>query len=495
MAAEGMAEVSRGHSTGKPGRAEHAGQGSSGGFGDVMDQQSQQLAFDYQGTGAAWLTGDQGSQAAPAPSGTAALAQGLMEAVVAPENLRRARRRVKANGGSPGVDGMTVHELGPYWDEQGAAIVASLLEGSYQPQPVRRAEIPKPGGGVRAQGAPVGIPTVVDRFLQQAILQVLEPLYDPTFSEASYGYRPGRSAHQAIRAAQGHVAGGKGWVVDLDLEQFFDRVNHDLLLSRLAQRIGDRRLLRLIRRYLQAGVMCHGVVVERYEGTPQGGPLSPLLANILLDEFDRELTRRGHAFCRYADDCNIYVSSRRAGERVMASVSQWLERKLRLKVNLAKSGVDRPGRRTFLGFRLWGRQVRIGIAPRSLAAFKAELRKITQRRRGITLHQLIQEINQKSMGWVSYYAIAAAKSHCRELDGWLRRRLRCFIWKQWKTWRKRAQALCRAGVDRHLAYALCAGRRGPWSVSHHTALQQAVPNQYLAQQGYRSLYERFLALA
>jgi len=347
-----------------------------------------QLAFVWEEAGEAQPGTTQGPNRAPATDGTAALTpEPLMEAVVSADNMRRALKRVKANKGSPGSDGMKVSELTEHLQTHWPSLREQLLTGTYQPQPVKRVEIPKPDGGKRL----LGIPTVVDRLVQQAILQVLDPLYDPTFSPSSYGFRPGKSAHQALEAARKHMAEGKDWVVDLDLEKFFDRVNHDLLMGRLAKRVADKRLLRLIRGYLEAGVMLNGVVVERDEGTPQGGPLSPLLANVLLDDLDKELERRGLAFCRYADDCNIYVQSQRAGERVMASVTRYLETKLKLKVNRAKSAVDRPHRRKFLGFTLRRRngEVALSIAAKSKKRFMDTVRRITKRNRGVRLERVI----------------------------------------------------------------------------------------------------------
>lgn len=457
-----------------------------------MEQKTGQLALDFSQEGEARTGEVGGTQSWAAHSEPRTLAQGLMEAVVEPRNMRLALKRVKSNKGSAGVDGMTVNDLSAYLGEHWLEIRASLLDGSYVPQAVRRVEIPKPDGGVRQ----LGIPTVVDRLIQQAIHQILEPLYDPSFSASSYGFRPGKSAHQALRAAREHVASGKGWVVDLDLEKFFDRVNHDVLMSRLARRIGDKRLLTLIRRYLEAGVMSGGVVMDRVEGTPQGGPLSPLLANILLDDFDKELERRGHAFCRYADDCNIYVASRRAAERVMASLTEFLETKLKLRVNRAKSAVARPFERKFLGMRIVGAaKAHISLAPKSLLRFKQTIRRITKRNRGVSLVQIIRELNQATMGWVNYFALASVKSICRDLDSWIRRRLRCFIWKQWKTYANRTQHLRKAGVGPWLAWGIASGKHGPWNVSGSPALTRAIPNKYLEEHGYKSLLDRFLALA
>jgi RNA-directed DNA polymerase len=457
-----------------------------------MEQKILQLALDFGQEGEAHTGGVGGTQSPAARLESRTLAQSLMEAVVSPWNMRRALKRVRANKGSGGVDGMSVDDLPAYLVEHWPCIRASLLDGSYAPEAVRRVEIPKPAGGVRQ----LGIPTVLDRLIQQAIHQILEPLYDPSFSSSSYGFRPGRSAHQALKAAREHVASGKGWVVDLDLEKFFDRVNHDVLMSRLARRIGDKRLLKLIRRYLEAGVLLEGVVMTRVEGTPQGGPLSPLLANILLDEFDKELERRGHAFCRYADDCNIYVSSRRAAERVMSSLTHFLETRLKLRVNRTKSAVARPYERKFLGMRIVGAaKAHISLAPKSLLRLKTTIRRITKRNRGVSLTRLLCELNQATMGWVNYFALAAVKSICRDLDSWIRRRLRCFIWKQWKTYANRLHHLRKAGVGPWLAWGMVSGKHGPWNASGSPALTRAVPNQYLEEQGYKSLLERYLTLA
>jgi len=415
-----------------------------------------------------------------------------MEAVVAADNLRRALRRVRANKGSPGVDGMTVNELPDHLRTAWPALRAALLAGDYEPQPVKRVSIPKPDGGVRG----LGIPTVADRFIQQAMLQVLTPVYDPGFSPHSYGFRPGKSAHQALEQARRYVAEGRGWVVDLDLEQFFDRVNHDVLMGRLAKGIGDRRVLRLIRRYLEAGVLLNGVVIEREEGTPQGGPLSPLLANILLDEWDKELERRGHRFCRYADDCNIYVRSQRAGERVLASVSGWLEQRLRLRVNDAKSAVGRPNERPFLGYRIIGAATaRLSIAPKSVARAKATIRRITGRNRGVSLGRVLAELGTFTDGWVGYYWQARTPSVFQSLDEWIRRRLRCYQWKQWKTVHRRASELRKAGVGRYLAWGTAYDGPGLWRAAGSPALTRALPNAVLVQRGYRSLLLRYQSLA
>jgi RNA-directed DNA polymerase len=415
-----------------------------------------------------------------------------MEEVVCGPNLRRALKRVQGNKGSPGVDGMTVQELPGYLRQEWPRLREELLNGSYRPQPVKRVELRKPDGGVRQ----LGIPTVADRFIQQALLQVLDPLYDPTLSPFSYGFRTGKSAHQAVAQGREHVAAGYEWVVDLDLEKFFDRVNHDLLMGRLAKRIGDKRVLRLIRRYLEAGVLLNGVVVERWEGTPQGGPLSPLLANVLLDDLDRELQRRGHRFVRYADDCDIYVRSQRAGERVMASVTRFLERRLRLKVNAAKSAVARPGERTFLGFRIWGRaEVRLRVAPESVKRAKETIRRITKRNRGVSLERVLEELRTFTNGWVGYFWYARTPSVFQALDQWIRRRLRCYRWKQWKWPRTRARELRKVGIGPWLAWGTAYDGPGLWRAAGSPALAQALPNRRLAALGFHSLYERYKTLA
>jgi len=457
-----------------------------------MRQNTRQLAFDWERAGEATPLPDGGPNSRSAPERTGALAQGFMEAVVAAENMRRALARVQANKGAPGVDGMTVQEMPAYLKQEWPRLREDLLGGSYQPQAVRRVEIPKPEGGKRE----LGIPTVVDRLIQQAILQVLDPLYDSTFSPHSYGFRVGKSAHQALDQALEYVVNGRDWVVDLDLEQFFDRVNHDLLMGRLARRIGDKRLLKLIRRYLEAGVLLNGVVVERWEGTPQGGPLSPLLANILLDEMDRELERRGHRFCRYADDCTIYVRSQRAGERVMASVTRFLERKLRLKVNRAKSAVDRPWRREFLGYRVFrGANARLSVAPGSLKRAKDTIRRITKRNRGVSLDSVLQELGVFTDGWVGYFWHARTPSVFQNLDKWIRRRLRCYQWKLWKTPRNRAHQLRKAGVDATLAWGSAYPGPRYWRTAGSPALTWALPNERLHQLGFHSLHGRYQALA
>ena len=454
-------------------------------------QTSAQLAFTLGDDGDFRRGREEGHEACPPPSDVGALAPGLMEAVVAADNMRQALKRVRANKGSPGVDGMTVDELVDYLKVAWPQVRQSLLEGIYRPQPVKRVDIPKPGGGTRQ----LGVPTVLDRLLQQAVLQVLSPLYEPTFSPHSYGFRPGKSAHQAVDAARGHVASGKKWVVDLDLEKFFDRVCHDVLMGLIRRRIKDRRVLRLIRRYLQAGVMLDGVVVERYEGTPQGGPLSPLLANIILNELDKELERRGHCFCRYADDCNIYVGSRRAGLRVMGWVTEFVERRLRLRVNRDKSAVARPWLRKFLGYRIiLQRAVGLTIAPESLERAKHKVRALTSRSRGVSVERMLRELRTFTDGWVTYFRYASARLF-KHLDRWIRRRVRCFVWKQWKKPRKRARELIRAGVEEHTAWGMAYDGPGLWRATKSPPLNSALSNARLNELGYHSLLERHKALA
>jgi RNA-directed DNA polymerase len=408
----------------------------------------------------------------------------LMEEVVARENLQAALRQVRSNHGSAGVDGMTVEELPAYLRTHWPQIREQLLTGQYEPQPIKRVEIPKPEGGVRK----LGIPTVVDRFIQQAVLQVLQPQWDPTFSEYSYGFRPGRSAHQAVAKAQQYLRQGYHWVVDIDLEKFFDRVNHDKLMGEVEKRIKDKRVLALIRRYLKAGVLAEGLVSAIDEGTPQGGPLSPLLSNLLLDQCDRELEKRGHRFVRYADDANIYVKSERAGRRVMGSVSRFLTRKLKLKVNLAKSAVARPWERKFLGFTFTaGRRPKRRIAPQALQRFKARIRQVTNRTRGINLERMIREARPYLVGWRNYFGFCEVRSILKELDSWIRRRLRCMQWKQWG--RRRYRELRKRGVSRDLAWNTTKSAHGPWRLSRSPALSFALPAAYFDSLGLPRLAE------
>jgi group II intron reverse transcriptase/maturase len=412
----------------------------------------------------------------------------VWERVLARPNLFAALKRVEANGGAPGIDGMLVSELRSYLKEHWLEIRASLDAGGYQPSPVRRVEIPKPDGGVRL----LGIPTVTDRLIQQAVAQVLTPLFEPGFSPHSYGFRPGRRAHDAVRAAQEYIREGYTWVVDVDLEKFFDRVNHDKLMARVARTVKDRRVLTLIRQYLEAGVLVNGVVLEAGEGTPQGGPLSPLLANIMLDDLDHELERRGHRFVRYADDCNIYVKSRRAGERVLSSVRQFLEQKLSLKVNEKKSAVARPSKRKFLGFSFFRRkgEVRVRIATPALDRCREKLRQLTRRTRHGRLADVLQDINQYTMGWVGYFRLADTPSVLEALDEWLRRRLRQLVWKRWKRGTTRWRELVALGVPPDQA-GLGAAGTSPWRMAVSPVVNMALSNAYWRQQGFRSLTERY----
>jgi RNA-directed DNA polymerase len=412
-----------------------------------------------------------------------------MEEVCSRENLNRAYKRVKANKGAPGTDGMGVEDLLDWLKTHKGPLLRSLLDGTYQPQPVRGVQIPKPGGGMRQ----LGIPTVVDRLVQQAIAQVLEPILDPTFSASSFGFRPARSAHQALQQAVLYTQAGLDIVVDIDLEKYFDRVNHDILMARLARHIADKRLLRITRRFLQAGMMQNGVCIRREEGTPQGGPLSPLLANLLLDDLDKELERRGHAFCRYADDCNIYVSSQTAGERVMASVTRFLEKKLKLRVNPKKSAVARTTERKFLGYRILSGG-RLGIAPASLKRMKDRVRKITRRNRGIRFEQVIEELNRFLPGWVIYFRHAQAKTALQRTDEWLRRKLRCFRLKQWKRPRTIWQRLMQAGVSRQEAANLASSGKGWWRKADTPASHQAMPNRWFDALGLVNLTQQYLLL-
>lgn len=428
-------------------------------------------------------------QASAASDPARALTVSLMEEVTDPDNLNRAYARVRANKGAPGVDGMTIAELKPWFVMHKDSFIAALLDGSYQPQPVRGVEIPKPGGGVRQ----LGIPTVVDRLVQQAILQVLEGYLDPTFSASSFGFRPGRGAHDALAQASRYVAEGRTIVVDLDLEKFFDRVNHDILMSRLARRLGDKRLLRIIRRFLEAGMLQNGVCVERYEGTPQGGPLSPLLANLLLDDLDRELDRRGHRFCRYADDCNIYVQSLAAGERVMASVTQYLEEQLQLRVNRTKSAVASVEERKFLGHRLLADGTQT-IAAKSLERAQDRVREITRRNRGVSFEQLVRELNSFLTGWVTYFRYAKAKGVLTDLGGWVRRKLRCVRLKQRKRAKSIAAFLHGLGVPWDRCWTTAACGKGWWRMAHTPATQQGMSNAWFQAQGLVNPLDRYLQL-
>jgi len=417
----------------------------------------------------------------------------LMEEVLRRENLIRAHKRVKSNKGAPGVDGMTVEELMPYCRRHWGEIKEQLLTETYEPRPVDRKEIPKPDGKGKRM---LGIPVVLDRLIQQAILQVLTPMYDPTFSENSHGFRPGRSAHDAILRSREYVNEGYSWVVDMDLEKFFDRVNHDVLMSRLARRIRDKRLLRLIRRYLQAGMMEGGIVSPRAEGTPQGGPLSPLLSNILLDELDKELEARGHRFSRYADDFNVYVKSEAAGHRVMESLTKFLEKRLRLKVNREKSAVGRPWDRKFLGYSFTDEsQPRSRIAPKSLERFKQKLKPIWKRGRGQSLKATIKRLNQIIAGWVSYYRLTELIWPLKKLDSWIRRRIRWIIWRHWKTPKTRLRNLLQRGVPMRVAKPAAYGNAGPWKCARLPGMNMAFPNRTLQRWGLKSLLDEYRRFA
>jgi RNA-directed DNA polymerase len=404
----------------------------------------------------------------------------LMEEVCGRKNCQQALARVKRNKGSAGVDGMTVEQLPAYLKQHWPAIREQLLRGTYKPQPVKRVEIPKPDGGMRQ----LGIPTVLDRFIQQAVMQVLQGRWDRTFSHSSYGFRPGRSAHQAVAKAQQYIADGYRWVVDLDLEKFFDRVNHDKLMGQIAKRINDKQLLKLIRAFLGAGVMEGGLVSPVDEGTPQGGPLSPLLSNIVLDELDRELERRGHRFVRYADDSNIYVRSRRAGERVMTSIKQFITRQLKLKVNEQKSAVARPRERKFLGFSFtWQREPKRRIAPKAIARFKQRVRELTRRTRGVSVETMVEQLGRYLTGWRGYFGFCQTPSVLQRLNGWLRRRLRSVVWKQWKRNPVRFAELRKRGMSKDLAAQTAGSTHGPWRLSNSPALAMALPNAYFASLG------------
>ena len=383
----------------------------------------------------------------------------LMEKIVSRGNMMSAYSRVYANKGAAGVDGMPVSSLMEHLRKEWGNIKKELLAGTYRPQPVLKVEIPKPGGGTRM----LGIPTALDRLIQQALHQELSPMFDPEFSDHSYGFRPGRSAHQAVKAAKGHVSSGLRWVVDIDLEKFFDRVNHDILMSRIKRKVKDRRVLSLIDKYLKAGMCEAGTVTARKEGTPQGGPLSPLLSNILLDELDKELETRGHAFCRYADDCNIYTASRRSGERVMASITKFLSKRLKLTVNQSKSKVDRPWNRSFLGYSMtFHRTPRLKAARKSVERLKAAIRQICRRGRGRNIRRVIEELTPKLRGWINYFRHAEVKGIFEELDGWIRRKLRCILWRQWKRAYTRAKNLMRLGLKEEVAWKSATNGRGPW---------------------------------
>ena len=446
----------------------------------------QELAREPIERGEAPIIGDPGAEpvVAMAEPESPAATMHLMEKVCERENLERAWQRVRGNKGAPGVDGMTIDDAKSYLREHWPDIRSQLLAGAYRPQPVKRVEIPKPDGGVRK----LGVPCVVDRLVQQALLQVLQKRWDPTFSEHSYGFRPGRSAHQAVAQAQRYVAEGYSVVVDLDLEKFFDRVNHDGLMARVAARIADKRVLKLIRAFLNAGVMEDGLVRPVDEGTPQGGPLSPLLGNLVLDDLDEELARRRLRFCRYADDCNIYVRSRRAGERVMASVSKFLTLRLKLKVNEMKSAVARPEERKFLGFSISNDGSERRIAPKALDKFKARIRDMTCRTRGKSLPQVVDELKPYLIGWRSYFDFCQTPRVLTNLEAWTRRRLRMYLWRQWQNGHNRFKELRRRGVPKFLAAVAAGSPTGFWRMSGHPAVQMALRNHAFDALGLPRLY-------
>jgi len=446
-------------------------------MGEVRQKIQLELAWGEEARGEAPKLILPGTESSAAKRGTEnpAITESLMEEVCERENCKQALKRVKANKGSPGVDGMTVQQLPGFLRQHWPAIREQLLSGTYEPQPVKRVEIPKPDGGVRK----LGIPTVLDRFIQQAVMQVLQGRWDRTFSDHSYGFRPGRSAHQAVAAAQQHIAAGYRWVVDLDLEKFFDRVCHDTLMAKVAVRVSDKRLLKLIRAFLRAGVMEGGLVSPVDEGTPQGGPLSPLLSNLVLDEFDRELERRGHRFARYADDSNIYVRSRRAGERVMKSLTRFIQTKLKLKVNESKSAVAEPWERKFLGFRFTRTAPpRRCIAPKAVERFKERVRELTSRTRGISIERMAEELAEYLRGWIGYFGKCQTPSVLQSLEEWTRRRLRSVIWKQWKRGTVRYVELRKRGVNPRLAATTAGSAHGPWRLALSKALALALPNVY-----------------
>lgn len=413
----------------------------------------------------------------------------MLEEMLDYNNVHQALDRVERNKGSHGIDGMPAKFLREHLMMQWPTLRSQLLKGTYMPEAVRRVEIPKPNGGKRK----LGIPTATDRFLQQALAQVLTKTYDPTFSDHSYGFRPNRRGHDAVRKAKSFIKEGYRWVVDIDLEKFFDKVNHDRLMRILSERIKDQRVLRLIRRYLQAGVMEHGLVQPTTEGAPQGGPLSPLLSNIVLDEWDKELERRGLRFVRYADDCQIYVSSKRAGMRVMASITDFIERKLKLKVNHEKSAVDRPWRRTFLGFSFTShrKNPKIRIALESIKRFKRRIRQLTSRSKSIAMEDRLKKLNDYLVGWLGYYQLTDAPNILKEMDGWIRRRLRMIRWKEWKKGKTKMRMLHRLGIPKSKAWEWANSRKAYWRIAASPILHQTLDDQYWASQGLKSLWNRY----
>jgi len=410
----------------------------------------------------------------------------LMEAAVERSNMLCAYERVVKNKGAPGVDGLTVTGFKPWLQAHWPKVRQALLAGEYIPEAVRKVEIPKPQGGVRM----LGIPTVLDRLIQQALHQVLQPLFEPEFSESSYGFRPGRNAHQAVKAARDYVAEGKRWTVDLDLEKFFDQVNHDVLMARVVRKVKDERVLKLIRRYLEAGLMEGGVVSARTEGTPQGGPLSPLLSNILLTDLDRELEKRGHRFCRYADDCNLYVGSKRSGQRVMTAITAFLEQRLKLKVNAGKSAVARPWQRKFLGYSMtWHKKPKLKIAQQSRERLAEKVRKSLRALRGGSLKQAVEQINPVLRGWVAYFRLTEVKGVLEELDGWIRHKLRALQWRHWKRNHTRAKNLMRAGLSERRAWLSATNGHGPWWNGGASHMNEAYPKSWFDRMGLVSLLD------
>ena len=459
---------------------------------DKQQNIQKQLDFPDALTGEARETGREETESPSAASGTErpARTDRLMEEICERENLKAALQQVKGNKGSAGIDRMTVDQLADYLKQHWPAIREQLLSGTYEPKPVRRVEIPKPDGGVRK----LGIPTVLDRFIQQAGMQVLQRRWDPTFSNHSYGFRPGRSAHQAVAQAQQYIAEGYGWVVDFDLEKFFDRVQHDKLMGQIAKRVEDKRLLKLIRAFLTAGVMENGLVSPSVEGTPQGGPLSPLLSNLVLDELDRELERRGLRFVRYADDSNIYVRSERAGQRVMKSVTRFITQKLRLKVNEAKSAVARPQQRKFLGFSFSdGPEIKRIIAPKALDRFKDRIREITRRAKGVSIEETIAELAPYMRGWRGYFGFCETPEVLIGLTRWIRLRLRAAMWRQWKTPRRRLEALLALRVYPRLAHNTAGSGLGPWYLARAKALSVGLSNEYFKSLGLPTLIDEIRA--
>ena len=417
---------------------------------------------------------------------------GSLERILSRENLLLAMKRVISNKGSHGVDGMTVYELKQFLQMNWIRIREDIFNNEYKPMPVRRVEIPKSSGGTRL----LGIPTVLDRFIQQAIAQELNLIYDENFSENSFGFRPRRAAKDAIKKAESYINEGYRWVVDIDLEKFFDKVNHDILMYKLSKDIKDKRVLKLIRKYLQSGIMINGIVVSNEEGTPQGGPLSPLLSNIMLDELDKELEKRGHRFCRYADDCNIYVKSKRAGERVMENITSFIEGKLKLKVNINKSAVERPWKRKFLGFTLgimFGKAYS-SISKQSLKKHKDKLREILSRSNPMTLEQRIIKLNQVNIGWINYYGIAKCKGIAVQLDKWIKLRLRMYIWKQWKKVKTRYKNLKKLGLNHYQAIKFANTRKGYWRVANSAILKTTLTNLFFNDLGLKSLTRQYIKI-